>query len=121
MYYYQPGGTSTKNLIHWLQILNGELRLFDYGAVKNLQVYNATEPPQYNLDVLKDFDIDIFITTTDGDPYCQRHDVENMLQIFTKSNITVKDLHNYNHLDYLWSKTAYDDIYRDLLKFLNDI
>jgi hypothetical protein len=120
MYYYQPGGTSAKNLSHWLQILNGDLRLFDYGEVKNLAVYNNTQPPHYNTDTLKDFDIDIFITTTDGDPYCLKHDFQNMMNIFTKSKVTIKELSNYNHLDYIWSPTARDDIYMDLVRFLQE-
>jgi hypothetical protein len=121
MYYYQPGGTSAKNLIHWLQILNGPLRQFDYGERKNLAVYNSTEPPYYDLNVFKQFDIDIFITKSDGDPYCLKHDFEHMMSIFTKSNVTIKELSNYNHLDYLWSQAAKKDIYEDLLKFLYNI
>jgi hypothetical protein len=120
MYYYQPGGTSAKNIVHWLQILNGELRLFDYGSDKNLALYNSTEPPNYDLEALRDFNIPMFITNTDGDPYCLQHDFDNMIKLFTNTKVTVKKLSKYNHLDYLWAKTANADIYQDIIKFLND-
>jgi hypothetical protein len=120
VYYYQPGGTSTKNLIHWLQILNKpEVTQYDHGEDKNMIVYGQLDPPKYDLGKLEEFNIDMFITTSDGDPYCVNEDYKHMMEIFKKSNITVKNLSKYNHLDYLWSASAYKDIYRDLVIFFN--
>lgn len=34
IYYYEPGGTSTKNLVHWIQTYKKkELAFFDYGKL----------------------------------------------------------------------------------------
>lgn len=45
-----PAGTSTKTLVHFAQGYNSDkFRQFDYGCMRNLQIYNASEPPSYNL------------------------------------------------------------------------
>jgi len=45
-----PAGTSTKTILHYVQeIESGKFRQYDYGRKRNLQIYNATEPPDYNL------------------------------------------------------------------------
>jgi hypothetical protein len=122
VYYYQPGGTSAKNLIHWLQILaNEEVTYFDYGEHKNMLEYGQPSPPRYDLTKLSNFSIDMFITTSDGDPYCLKQDFEHMIEIFKNCKKTVKHLSKYNHLDYLWSPTASKDIYEHLVEFLNEI
>jgi lysosomal acid lipase/cholesteryl ester hydrolase len=122
MYYYQPGGSSVKNLIHWLQILGSEeIRQFDYGTNTNLKIYGTSKPPVYEFDKLRKMKIDIFITSTSRDPYCLKSDIETMLQTFQSAKVYSKDVGNYNHLDYIWSKKAVEDIYFDFLKFLNDI
>lgn len=122
LYYYQPGGSSTKNLIHWMQVIGTEtVRQFDYGINKNIEIYNSTEAPEYNLEILKKVSFDIFVTTSDMDPYCNKNDFRVMLDTFKKAKIYTKDVGNYNHLDYLWGKNAHLDIYGDILNFLNDI
>jgi hypothetical protein len=121
LYYYQPGGSSTKNVMHWLQTIGSEtIKQFDYGKEKNLELYGQEEAPEYDFHKLKELKIDTFITTTIGDPYCQKEDFHLMLRTFTKAKIYTKDVGNYNHLDYLWGKNAHADIYLDMLKFLND-
>ena len=121
LFYYQPGGTSTKNLIHWLQNLGTDtIRHYDYGEELNLKYYNQTAPLEYDFSKLKDLTIDIFVTKTDGDPYCLKEDLELMTQTFTKAKLHVREVNNYNHLDYLWGKNAHIDIYHNILKFLNN-
>ena len=121
MYYYQPGGSSARNLQHWLQILGSEtIKHFDYGKGKNLKIYGVEEAPGYELNKLEKMTIDIFITTTSGDPYCLKSNFDLMIKTFKKAKMVIKDVHNYNHLDYLWSHKAHKDIYNDMLIFLND-
>jgi hypothetical protein len=121
LYYYQPGGSSTKNLIHWLQFIDGQIpKHFDYGKRINMIKYNSPEPPAYNYEILNEMKIDMFITTSSGDPYCLEEDFKRMLETFKKAKITVQNAGNYNHLDYLWGKSAHADIYQHILKFLQD-
>ena len=45
-YYYGPAGSSAKNIEHWMQIIGAnELRMYDYGKKKNLQIYKNILPP----------------------------------------------------------------------------
>lgn len=97
------------------------MRYYDYGPVKNLRIYGQVEAPAYDISKLENFKIDTFITTSDGDPYCIKEDFEEMLATLKNAKVTVKHLDKYNHLDYLWSRSANIDIYEDILGFLNDI
>lgn len=119
-YYYAPGGSSVRNLIHWMQIINSDsIRMFNFGKEKNLLKYNSEIPPHYDLNKLKNFKKDIFITNSETDPYSTPEDFDHMFEILENSNKVIKKLGNYNHGDYLWSSTAPSEIYQHVLEFLN--
>lgn len=43
-------GTSVKTLMHYVQgYQSGKFRQYDYDQAKNLMIYNAVEPPDYDL------------------------------------------------------------------------
>jgi esterase/lipase len=119
-YYYAPGGTSIKNLIHWIQSLaQPSMRMFNYGKQKNLEIYGSELAPEYNIKALQNMTIELFITTSDSDPYCNDEDFNFMFQTFMSSKKTLKKLNNYNHLDYLWGSEAHNDFYYDIVEFLD--
>jgi hypothetical protein len=48
---------------------------------------------------------------------------ENFLQLVSKFNpekITTYELPDYNHLEYLWSETAHQDVYPHLMKMVEE-
>ncbi|XP_013164390.1 PREDICTED: lipase 1-like [Papilio xuthus] len=48
-----PVGVSEKDLIHYAQVsLRRKFANYDYGTEVNLQMYNLTEPPEYNLNAV---------------------------------------------------------------------
>jgi len=119
LFYYEPGGTSTKNMMHWLQnIRDKQVRQFDYGQKLNQQNYGQPEPPAYNLTKLKDFNFTSFIIAGDSDPFTVKEDFDLFLSYINMEGKTTKYLENYNHLDYVWADDAYDDIYVDVIAFL---
>jgi len=121
MYYYQPGGTSLKNLVHWLKVIeNGEVRQFDYGKDKNLEIYGDEIPPQYDIEKLKQIKFDVFITNSEGDPYCTKANTDLLIEYFASSKMNIQNIGKYNHLDYLWGKNAHEDIYKHIIEFLNN-
>jgi hypothetical protein len=122
LFYYSVGGTSNKNMIHWTQILDNETpQYYCYGEEKNLQVYNSTTAPYYKYEELEKMKIDVFITSSNKDPYCTTEDLQRMLQTFKSSKVTVEHVSEYNHVDYLWGKNAHIDLYPKILNFLDDI
>ena len=51
---YVPVGTSSKNIIHWMQMYNTKrLARYDYGEKKNMQIYGTKEPPIYDLSIFQ--------------------------------------------------------------------
>jgi lysosomal acid lipase/cholesteryl ester hydrolase/gastric triacylglycerol lipase len=125
LFYYEPGGTSIKNLLHWIQIYhNQKLAFYDYGNKKNMEVYKEPNPPIYNMSHFEDYSIPSFITRSDSDPFSSLEDVNLWLNYAKydkkKDIINVLDLTNYNHLDYMWSIDAYEDIYKKVIKFVMD-
>ena len=48
------GGTSTKNLVHWMQnFRSGHFAEFDYGSSKNFELYGRSTAKDYDLASLK--------------------------------------------------------------------
>jgi type IV secretory pathway VirB4 component len=56
---------------------------------------------------------------SDSDPFSNENDLKQITQFLHKDIVEVKKLINYNHLDFLWSKDAKDDIYVEILSKLN--
>jgi len=118
-YYYAPGGTSAKNLRHWLQIIDShEIREFDYGENKNMEIYKQNQPPLYNLKNLENMEFDIFITISDEDPYCVPEDYETIFSHIKKARLFKKEINGYNHNAYIWGKNAHIELYKDIYDFL---
>lgn len=125
VFYYEPGGTSIKNILHWIQVYhNQDLAYYDYGKNKNLKVYNQTKPPSYNMSNFFDYYVPSLITRSDSDPLASAKDVDLWLdyaQFERKRDIIhVINLTNYNHLDYLWSQDAYEDVFKKVAEFINE-
>ena len=75
IYYYEPGGTSTKNLIHWIQIYEKkELTQFDYGK-GNIDFYGKKDAPKYEVDNFNNWKIKTFMTMSDSDPFSTEKDI----------------------------------------------
>jgi len=92
---------------------------YDYGETGNLLVYNSTSPSKYKIENWKDFTIPSFITISDSDPFSSPDDVMFFInKVEDKSKIYIKNLKDYNHLDYVWSDDAKEDIYLELISFL---
>lgn len=118
-YYYGPAGSSAKNIEHWMQIIGAnELRMYDYGKKKNLQIYKNILPPLYEVENLEKMNITTLVVISDGDPFCNAEDYNEIFKYLKNTKIVKKFVEGYNHLDYLWGTKAYIDLYEDLNKFI---
>ena len=61
-----PGGTSFKNMIHFMQgVRSGEFKRYDYGVRQNLATYGSAQPPMYDLGKIKHPNVHIFSAQND--------------------------------------------------------
>lgn len=123
LYYYEPGGTSTKNLVHWLQSLTThDISFFDYRNLddydKNFKYYGTNEPPIINMDGLREMQFKSLFFLGEKDPYVPELSVLYFREICYKSEFVI--IKNYNHLSYIWSVTAKEEIYDKVLDLINN-
>jgi hypothetical protein len=107
-------------MIHWIQIYEKkELTQFDYGK-SNAEIYGKDTPPKYDVDNFKKWKISSLLTMSDSDPFSTEKDINFFLDAVEDKTdfIQIKKMTNYNHLDYLWSSDAKQDLYYDIIKFL---
>ena len=116
---YVPAGTSSKNLRHWMQIYNTKrLAQYDYGSGKNKEIYGNDTSPEYDLSKFKNYKIKSLLYTSDSDPFSNIEDLNHLTKYLNQKYVTIKRMNNYNHMDFLWSDDAKEDIYEPIIKFL---
>jgi lysosomal acid lipase/cholesteryl ester hydrolase len=118
-FFYSPSGSSARNVNHWVQFYKTkEFRQFDFGKEVNLLKYGQEKPPVYDLEKFRNYKIKSFMTVSNADPFSKREDCDHLFQYLDDSVLTIKEMNNYNHLDYLWSYDAKNDLYYELIDFL---
>ena len=116
---YVPAGTSSKNLRHWMQIYNSKrLARYDYGTKKNLEYYGNETSPEYDLSKFINYKIKSILYTSDKDPFSNIDDLNHLTKYLNEKYVKIKRMKNYNHMDFLWSDDAMEDIYKPIIKFL---
>ena len=114
----EPGGCALTNILQWKQFGSQErMRYFDYGRCKNLEIYKQEVPPEYQLHKIMEYRFSkcIFIGSVD---VMMKHCLLSLK--YFKDCARVVMLEDYNHNDYLWSPSAYEDIYKPSLQFLKE-
>jgi len=119
-FYNIPSGTSSRNINHWIQMYsNKQFGQYDFGKEINFLKYGQSSPPQYDLSKFKQYTIKSLMYVSDADPFSKIDDCENLFQHISSDVLTVIKLNDYNHLDYLWSSDASEQLYSKIIKFLN--
>lgn len=113
-----PAGTSIWNLAHWSQIINSAtFSMYDYGCKGNVDHYNQTTPPQYNV---QDISIPVATFTGTKDVLSDPADVAQLLPQI-RNLVFKKNIDTYGHLDFIWAFDAVTYIYQDVVKLLNTV
>lgn len=122
-FYYYPGGTSKQNLLHWLQCyIKKGWRHYDYGSkAKNQEKYGADEPPAYDKENYKKWNIPTLLTVSENDVFSSKEDIMEFYSIVEKKElIHLVDAKEYNHGDILFAPKAVEEIFSKILEFLRE-
>jgi len=118
-------GTSMQNIRHWVQMKSIAkvrreeigLRYYDFGSNKtNMEHYNQTEPPLYDLST---FDIPTYFFCGTRDAMVFGHDCKRQVRTILKINDEKTEyfkINGYNHADFIYGKNAYHKVYERILK-----
>ena len=122
IFMYEPGGTSLRNMKHWIQIYKAKrLQKYDYGELKNLIHYGSVNPPVYDLNQMKKYSIPSLMTISDADPFANPQDtIEFIDNIENKNIVQILSLSNYNHIDYFWADSAIEEIFPKVIDFIKN-
>ncbi|CAH8632182.1 unnamed protein product [Schistosoma rodhaini] len=114
---HTPAGTSVQNMVHYCQgIVTDRFQKYDYGLIKNLQIYNQSYPPLYNISQLK---LPIIIYYGGQDWLASYRDIHKLIK---QINYTIRSTHyfpDYNHLDFVWGLNAAKLLYPLILEQLS--
>ncbi|KYQ89483.1 carboxylic ester hydrolase [Tieghemostelium lacteum] len=118
---HEPGGTSTKNMIHYTQLINQkQFQSYDYGEVDNVNHYNSTKPIVFNLSKLSP-KLKLYIYSGSKDTLSNPVDVASLVGQLPKESVKKwKIIKDFAHIDFVWSIAAHNVIYDDILYNLDD-
>ncbi|CAH0691641.1 unnamed protein product [Spodoptera exigua] len=113
-----PAGTSRKNLNHFVQISSsGKFRDYDYGMLKNMEKYKRLTPPKYDLSKVT---MKVALIAAKNDKISTLEDVELIRkELPNVVDYTVMKSDLFNHVDYIWGRTAYKTLFPHIFRLLN--
>lgn len=115
-----PAGSSTKQIFHFGQeVQSTRFRQFDHGKLKNIFVYNQTEPPAYNLTAVT---APIVLHYSANDYLAHVDDVQRLAkQLPNLVENHLIEMDQFNHVDFVIAKDAkqllYDTIIANVEKY----
>ncbi|XP_070507081.1 uncharacterized protein [Chironomus tepperi] len=104
--------TSVHLVTHMVQtIFSGKFRPYDYGALKNKQIYGSAEPPEYPLHKITS---PIYIYEGQFDTLYSKKDAD--LVAVKLRNKKYYIIPGYNHLDYVFARDAREKLYKYIVQ-----
>lgn len=109
---HTPAGTSVKIMFHYTQMLRSrQFQKYDYGWSGNLLRYNSRHPPVYRFESILTPMVLIGGTedwvAAPSDVAWTTRQIPNLIDTVT--------VEGYNHLDFVWGKTAHKKVYKHII------
>ncbi len=103
---HYPCGCSLKCLIHFVQIIKAKKFVYyDYRKEANCHIYHQKEPPEYDLNVIKDFPI--MLICGEKDKLASPNDVRWLNDVLKKNVIYFNIIPKLGHLSFMCAKDFY--------------
>lgn len=114
-----PEGTSTKNVVHWVNSFGSKaFAKYDYGSKDNMRAYGSPTPPAYNLSNLT---VPTAFFSGGHDQLADPKDVQRLLREVRPGIVfKFKQVPTYGHLDFLYASDANTLIFPEVLTALNE-
>jgi len=118
--HFTPGGTSTKNMLHWSQgVKHKRFAKYDYGYFGNEKHYGQHSPPLYDLSQVT---VPTAIFTGGHDTLADPSDVTRLLAELPNSTVIYrKHIEKYEHLDFTWGIDTGYLIYPAILDLIKNM
>jgi len=118
-----PAGTSTRNFIHWSQMVrSGLLCEYDYGTPQlNTQHYGQATAPLYDVRQIQ-ATAKIYLFWSPADWLADQKDVTGFLLKNLPASAVVQNnmLEDFNHVDFLWGERAANEVYSPILSTIQE-
>lgn len=112
IYTYTPAGTSSKLIVHVIQLMKTfNFQQYDYGLIKNLVRYGRPIPPEYNLSKVN---APVTLWYGPNDWLASTVDVDRLaLELPKLRGKNMVD--NFSHIDFMWGKDVKVALYEKVI------
>ncbi|XP_064619780.1 gastric triacylglycerol lipase-like [Lineus longissimus] len=116
---YIPAGTSSRNMIHFAQLINSKkFQMYNYGSKsENEKHYKQDTPPEYHPE---NVNIPVALFYGDKDKLADKGDVAELIPKLKKL-IKAVEIPIFEHLDFIWAMNAVDPVYKPMLDMMKQI
>ena len=95
--------------------------MFDYGAEKNLELYNQITPKEYDVNVLKNIKVPTLIISGNKDALISEESINKLMKVLKNDRedqiLESIKLDDCSHMDFLWSKDGIKGLYPNVDRF----
>lgn len=115
---HTPAGTSSQNVIHFLQMVNsGLFQKYNFGENGNLKNYGQPHPPVYDLTKMQ---VPTALFWGDLDWLADPQDIKNSIIPYIQNLIGNYEYSDFNHLDFIWGLNAASQVYDKVIQIIRD-